>query len=256
MIDCSTTELSAIRQAFPGPLTPDVFFCDWHMLKAVTASSKLKVKGEGNYPKGALRIQDNQKAQKEARSDFLLLMNAHDPQSFDEELRKFMERWRRCEDWTTYIQTFWVPYKKMWARAWRQQPHKGVNTNNYIESWHNQLKTLYLGLMRKQGVDVLLWFLLRQCLQDYHTSELRVGLGLQACSLTKADRAARQKAQDVPYTDALALVTHLRQDGGDIESVTVDSFSNSGHQYALKLSLDALGDEMELVSCPCEAFRI
>ncbi|KAE8179493.1 hypothetical protein CF328_g9463 [Tilletia controversa] len=172
MIDCSTTELSAIRQAFPGPLTPDVFFCDWHMLKAVTASSKLKVKGEGNYPKGALRIQDNQKAQKEARSDFLLLMNAHDPQSFDEEIRKFMERWRRCEDWTTYIQTFWVPYKKMWARAWRQQPHKGVNTNNYIESWHNQLKTLYLGLMRKQGVDVLLWFLLRQCLQDYHTSEL------------------------------------------------------------------------------------
>jgi len=62
MIDCSVTEVFAITSAFPRPVTPTILFCDWHMLKAMTANSKLKVKGHGGHPPGSLRTSDNQDA--------------------------------------------------------------------------------------------------------------------------------------------------------------------------------------------------
>ncbi|CAD6922237.1 unnamed protein product [Tilletia controversa] len=250
MIDCFTTELLAIRTAFTAPSTPSVLFCDWHMLKAMTANSKLKVKGHEGHPQGALRNQDNQLAQKEARSGFLKLVNASDPQAVAEELARYLERWKCCPAWTKYVEEQWLPYKELWGRAWRREAHRGIDTNNFIETWHNQLKTAYLGMMRKQGVDVLLCILLKQCVPDYRSNELRVSLGLDSCAMTKADREARRKAQDLPYLEALALVEEA--EGG---SITVESFSVSGQRYRLRTRLDALGDEVELVGCSCFYFQ-
>ncbi|KAL9935360.1 hypothetical protein V8E36_005708 [Tilletia maclaganii] len=180
MIDCSVTEVFAITSAFPRP--------------AMTANSKLKVKGHG--------------------AGFMALMSVPDQAQFLEQSEQYLRSWSCCPSWVTYEQ---------WARAWRQEAHRGVDTNNFMESWHNQLKSTYLGLMRKQGVDVFLWLLLRQCVPDYHASELR------------SDRKAKQRAMDLNYTEALALV------------MTVDSFAASS-------KLDALGDEHELAACSCPAF--
>ncbi|CAD6907644.1 unnamed protein product [Tilletia controversa] len=249
MIDCSVTEVGAIRNAFPTPSTPTILFCDWHMLKAMTASSKLKVKGHGGHPPGALRISDNQQTQRRAREGFIKLMNASTREAFASAASAYLAEWRCCPDWVKYVEEQWLTRKEVWARAWRQEAHRGVDTNNFVESWHNQLKTLYLGLMRKQGVDVLLWFLLRQCVQDHRTNELRITLGLQACALSKSDREAKRKATALAYAEALAL---LSQD--DEGAITIDSFSASGTQYQLRQAMDALGDEHELVACTCPSF--
>ncbi|KAE8251485.1 hypothetical protein A4X13_0g3973 [Tilletia indica] len=249
MIDCSVTEVSAIRNAFPAPSTPIILFCDWHMLKAMTANSKLKVKGHAGHPRGALSISDNQQAQRRARDGFIKLMNASTREAFASSASAYLVEWQCCPDWVKYVEDTWLTRKEMWARAWRQEGHRGVDTNNFIESWHNQLKTLYLGLMRKQGVDVLLWFLLRQCVQDYRTNELRVSLGFQACALSKSDREANRKATALTYAEALALVSQ-DEDG----TITIDSFTASGTQYQLQQAMDALGDEHELVACTCPAF--
>ncbi|CAD6936245.1 unnamed protein product [Tilletia caries] len=249
MIDCSATEVCAIRSAFPPPVTPFILFCDWHMLKAMTASSKTKVKGHAGHPRGTLQVKDNQQAQIRARAGFMRLMNAATRPAFALAASAYLDEWSCCPEWTKYVDETWLARKEMWARAWRQESHRGVDTNNFIESWHNQLKTLYLGFMRKQGVDVLLWFLLRQCVQDYRTNELRVTLGLQACAMSKSDREAKKKALSLTYTEALAHVA--QHDDG---SIFVDSFSASGTQYKQTQAMDTCGNELELVACSCPAF--
>jgi len=179
----------------------------------------------------------------------MALMSVPDQAQFLEQSEQYLRSWSCCPSWVTYVQETWLSRKEQWARAWRQEAHRGVDTNNFMESWHNQLKSTYLGLMRKQGVDVFLWLLLRQCVPDYHASELRVTLGLQACALSKSDRKAKQRAMDLNYTEALALVS--QEDDG---AVTVDSFAASSVRYTLEQKLDALGDEHELAACSCPAF--
>ncbi|KAE8180866.1 hypothetical protein CF335_g9120, partial [Tilletia laevis] len=212
MIDCSSTELSAIRMAYPPDNLPTVLFCDWHMLKAMSDQSKKKVRGHSQHTRGAQKIAANQLAQKEARESFIVLMNAPDQAAFETQAAAYLQTWSCCPAWQAYIQKEWLPQRAMWARAWRTMSHRGVDTNNFIESWHNQLKSVYLGLMRKQGVDVLLWFLLKQCIQDHRASELRVCLGLQSCALSKADRDAKKHADAVTFSNAQALVVHDTDD--------------------------------------------
>ena len=53
-----------------------------------------------------------------------------------------------------------------WARAYQIQIFTNMETNNYIESWHNQLKTNYLQRKRNRRLDRLIFILVN----DVHTN--------------------------------------------------------------------------------------
>ena len=60
-----------------------------------------------------------------------------------------------------YFQNYYVNRKENWAKCFRTGEFGNVNTNMFVESFHNQLKTIYFEGKRNRRVDVLVETLLR-----------------------------------------------------------------------------------------------
>ncbi|KAG1046685.1 hypothetical protein G6F43_010840 [Rhizopus delemar] len=60
-----------------------------------------------------------------------------------------------------YLEDRWLAlegYKK-WTAAYVIEEHRNMRTNNYIESWHNQLKSVYLKRIKNRRLDRLVFIL-------------------------------------------------------------------------------------------------
>ena len=64
-----------------------------------------------------------------------------------------------------YVKNYYLEHERVfkWARAYQIQTFTNMETNNYIESWHNQLMTTYLQRKRNRRLD---FFIL---VDDVHT---------------------------------------------------------------------------------------
>lgn len=63
-----------------------------------------------------------------------------------------------------------------WSAAYQPQIYNNMETNNYIESWHNQLKTMYLERKRNRRVDRLVYNLVKDVEYDYISNVARITL--------------------------------------------------------------------------------
>lgn len=114
-----------------------------------------------------------------------------------------------------------------------------INTNNYIEAWHNVLKSRYLGSCRKQRTDILVHLLLREVLPDYRIKVARVTMGLDRRRLTDSEKAQLKKCTDLSSEKAASLVRHSVIEMGEAEYsevILVKSFSNDGPEYLVSLN--------------------
>lgn len=60
-----------------------------------------------------------------------------------------------------YINDFYLCRKEKWAMCFRTGEYSKVNTNMFLESFHNQLKTVYFEGKRNRRIDILLETLLQ-----------------------------------------------------------------------------------------------
>ncbi|XP_062599776.1 uncharacterized protein LOC134261354 isoform X2 [Saccostrea cucullata] len=60
-----------------------------------------------------------------------------------------------------YVNDFYLSRKEKWAMCFRNCEYAKVNTNMFLESFHNQLKTVYFEGKRNRRIDVLLETLLQ-----------------------------------------------------------------------------------------------
>ncbi|KAI8094155.1 hypothetical protein BDF21DRAFT_330457 [Thamnidium elegans] len=60
-----------------------------------------------------------------------------------------------------YFRSNWCDEAKynLWSRAYRPVEFSHMLTNNYIESWHNRLKYIFLGRPRNKRLDRLIFIL-------------------------------------------------------------------------------------------------
>ncbi|ORE16062.1 hypothetical protein BCV71DRAFT_156406, partial [Rhizopus microsporus] len=65
-----------------------------------------------------------------------------------------------------------------WSVAFQPQIFSNIETNSFIESWHNQLKTVYLGRKRNRQVDRLISVLVDDVEPDYIDSICRITLNV------------------------------------------------------------------------------
>lgn len=49
-----------------------------------------------------------------------------------------------------------------WARCYHPEVYTNMLTNNYVESWHNQLKTVYLQRKYPRRIDFLIYTLVEE----------------------------------------------------------------------------------------------
>ncbi|KAI8330312.1 hypothetical protein BC941DRAFT_361667 [Chlamydoabsidia padenii] len=77
-------------------------------------------------------------------------------------IRNFMATYHQQEEFVAYFESNWVGDDDLlfrWSKAVLPPQHLGMFTNNYTESWHNQLKNKYLGGVRNRRLDKLIFIL-------------------------------------------------------------------------------------------------
>ncbi|GBN71105.1 hypothetical protein AVEN_105089-1 [Araneus ventricosus] len=73
-------------------------------------------------------------------------------------LKDYSNKWQKFND---YFVKNYSGRKELWATCLRKFPHGDTNTNNYCESSHNQLKTVYFERKYNRRIDELISKLLR-----------------------------------------------------------------------------------------------
>ncbi|KAI8136961.1 hypothetical protein BJV82DRAFT_561680 [Fennellomyces sp. T-0311] len=98
-----------------------------------------------------------------------------------------------------YFDREYYPKKKKWSNAWRQVSNFrcGINTNNYVESWHRTLKEAYLGKLKRQRADVLVHILWDNVLPDVMADHVQARLELQAIVSNQAESTRRDIASNI-----------------------------------------------------------
>ncbi|UZJ54297.1 hypothetical protein CBS101457_003617 [Exobasidium rhododendri] len=191
MIDCSHAEAGAIMAVHPRA---KIMYCNWHVLKAVRGRAKTIIQHANARERNTL-IQ-------EAFNDFRAIMQLEDTSLYFAAYQNFTKKWTNLQQpaWAIYFARTWNPFRSRWIKAWRLDFHDGIDTNNYIESWHGRLKTQYLQTLRKQRADYLVHLLVDKIVPDYRQESKQVELGILLPTLSKAERAAKQKASKADLT--------------------------------------------------------
>ncbi|PHZ13300.1 uncharacterized protein RHIMIDRAFT_291064 [Rhizopus microsporus ATCC 52813] len=189
MIDCSSAETAAIRDVFEGSV--QIFLCHWHIWRAW--GSKLKAVARPKHTHGS------QPKRKSIRACLGLLMGACSEEEFLNE-----------EQFFAYFRTRWLVKKELFCKAWR--PSASFHTNNLIESYHNQLKTFYLGRTRHSRCDFLINTLQETLMIGYRQETLKCLYGFQTVKLSPNDMKKKRLAYALDEGTATSMVQRSEDD--------------------------------------------
>ena len=79
-----------------------------------------------------------------------------------------------CPKFLNYFKSTYVSRPVKWAMCYRQFVHANTDTNMFVESFHNKLKTFYLERMQNKRVDDLINVLLEIEADDYWSHKRRI----------------------------------------------------------------------------------
>ena len=172
MIDCSKSESSALEIALPNT---KVFWCQWHVLKAMRENVLSKL------PRGETR--------RKVSAYLHTLVTWYHPennakgnvewfekqQEFDEFLRgpgladdKLDAKW--SELFTKYYDSQWRPQFKKWAKQFRSSVEYSIDTTGAVESFHSTWKGRLRstkGRISQRRLDWMIYFLERVLLPGF-----------------------------------------------------------------------------------------
>ncbi|KAF1801740.1 hypothetical protein FB192DRAFT_1281942, partial [Mucor lusitanicus] len=67
---------------------------------------------------------------------------------------------------------------KRWVAAYQPHVFTNMETNNYVESWHNQLKSNYLQRKSNRRLDRLIWIRVNDVEHDFKQNISRIQLSI------------------------------------------------------------------------------
>lgn len=198
-IDCSQTEISAIHEVSGQDF--DVLLCHWHIKRAWE-----------KHLKSSVKVANSTVDSVNARTSFRALLNsmirANDEDEYNAQFKLFTEKSKEGFGvFVDYYRDNWHEKRRMWSRPWREDAP--FHTNNLIESFHNNLKSNYLGRSRNVRVDKIVYLLSHVVIIDYRQDALRVQIGLKKIHLSPQEEQRKEKADDIDIDEAVYMVTEL-----------------------------------------------
>ena len=124
------------------------YLCKWHIHRAWRRQIQQHFRNHDDH-------------QLESYAYLCAKLEAKSRTAFEEYKQRFLSRFTIYPDFCNYITTYYLDRKEKWALCFRQGDCININTNMYVESFHNQLKTIYLEGKRNRRVDDLLDTLLK-----------------------------------------------------------------------------------------------
>ena len=136
-----------------GP-TPH-FLCKWHLHRAW--SRKLRKLFPGNSTLQAKFYQL-----------LVVLMEEKNSNTFQNQLHQLTAKYSMMyPDLFEYLETYYFNRTEKWAMCYRNFPHAETDTNMFLESYHNRLKTFYMKRKKNKRIDDLLNLLLHVEEEDF-----------------------------------------------------------------------------------------
>ncbi|SAM04762.1 hypothetical protein [Absidia glauca] len=115
------------------------------------------------------------------------------------------------------------------------------HTNSLIESYHNQLKTLYLARKRQNRMDRTIYILSQVMIADYRLEAVQVFYKIKQFSPTRSEKMAKNRAEEVDENTAYLIIVKINE-----ELYSCRSFTNPEVIYQLIVSQSGY-----VSSCSC-----
>lgn len=242
-IDCSHVEVQALGRVFPHS---PIQWCVFHVVRAWWSNIRQRVK--------AGSTQESNMLQKRALGVLKGIMWERSRDAMENRLHHFRREFSQdFPDFVSYFERTWVINNKImfWAVAHQPAIYTNMETNNYVESWHNQLKSIYLKRHPNRRVDRLVYILTNDVLKEYEATTTRLMLGLGRTR--RLFRGGRSRSHAADAADAITsvgeMLTARYHNNGDISAIEVNSFTQGNLTYHVSVA------NRELRSCDCESFR-
>ncbi|KAG1172622.1 hypothetical protein G6F70_006439 [Rhizopus microsporus] len=168
-VDVSITEHAALTAVYPEAA---VQWCLFHVSRAWMRKIRELIKLESS----AL----NNQVHRAIITDLKALMWKKNRVIFLLSLLAFNMKYSMYTSFLNYMERNYLSREKFvhWSAAFQPQIFSNMETNNFIESWHNQLKTVYLGRKRNRRVDRLISVLVDDVEPDYIDNTCRITLNV------------------------------------------------------------------------------
>ncbi|KAI8091661.1 hypothetical protein BDF21DRAFT_409898 [Thamnidium elegans] len=129
-----------------------------------------------------------------------------------------------------------------WASCYQPDIYTNMETNNYVLSWHNQLKMTYLKRKPNKRVDRLIYVLVHDVGEDYELNVKRLLL-----KLGRMGPEERRRRQLNAEKFAMEVIPDMNQSINPC-TYTVQSFTDSNISYEIEVG------EQDMISCNCRDF--
>ncbi|KAF9086522.1 hypothetical protein BGX27_003174, partial [Mortierella sp. AM989] len=171
-------------------------------------------------------------------------------------IEAFRERWAEYNEVMDFIEKNYFDETKMerWMLCYRQDvSYANIDTNNYIESWHNTLKRHFFKDNRIQRPDRVIHTLAKIALPHYQRKCMLQNLGVGRMT------PAQKKARDSQFR-AIEQLRRCGNNDGDVllgtalpNVLAVKSFADPGRVYNMEMDFSKreLG---HFTSCTCPDF--
>ncbi|KAI8878131.1 hypothetical protein K501DRAFT_297834 [Backusella circina FSU 941] len=182
------TEIVPNREVFGD--TVNILLYHWHIKRAWDTHLKKLVK-----------VAVMQKA---VRTSLNSMIYSNSPESFDLAFACFEEQFKEYKSFTDYFKSTCYRKKTLFIKAWRSSAT--FHTNNFIESYHNIFKTVYLGRSRGLRVDHFVYVLVKLVSVDYYQDTVLCLRGLRQPNLCPREEERRQKGNEISYEEGVSMI--------------------------------------------------
>ncbi len=134
-------------------------------------------------------------------------MYTNSTESFEHILLRFQENFANTTI-LEYFERYWLPRKETWALAYRNFPHADIDTNNFVEAWHRQLKYRFAGHRKQNRMDSLIYLLVKVVLPEYEVQDRAAIFNIGRMTPQRRLEVQRENlALNIPLADALQMVS-------------------------------------------------
>ncbi|GBM42901.1 hypothetical protein AVEN_240833-1 [Araneus ventricosus] len=180
--------------------------------------------------------------------------------SFENRLLMFLNDYsNKCQKFTDYFVKNYSGRKELWATCLRKFPHGDTNTNNYCESFHNQLKTVYFERKYNRRIDELILTLLRIEKDRFLTYYSNVVNNVPAHSkLTKTVKEKHDRGVKIQDMDVVEYDGHWEVKSQSVKGKVyvvrkvADSCGLMDHCYFKCANINCAALCSHLYDCSCE----
>ncbi|KAG2216680.1 hypothetical protein INT45_007681 [Circinella minor] len=187
------------------------------------------------------------------RPHLKVLMYEKNRERFHNLLNTFITEFSHSQpEFITYFKTYYVDMWdgkacERWNVSYQPEVFHPMQTNNYLESWHNQLKSCYLKRKRTHRLDVLVEVLVEEVAFDIkqEASRLSVNVGRMG-ALERRFHVNEIKAEKEKSLPSPSTIIRLLD-----EEYLVESFANNTNNSVY----NAKAQNSQIISCTCPYFQ-